>query len=379
MSRRSIKQNVELDKIDFEDLQHLVVVEIDGAHRPEGLESLITKELDCKKSPNLPFFPASSCNRHVYIFDIRSIDPDKTPNLYEAIQSGYKDFRLKIYTGAKEGLVFLLSWVSGGLNKGKHYQDTYNRKTVNLSLQAYLKLIEAYKTCETHKEFQEFYRKILTGIDSDKAKLEKLKEDSASTEMSSSASISTTSESSSSSNDSANSSRAPTPSNIEDNIKWLETSRKETKRIKEFNINRFSDDISREGFVNFITETFKVVDLLCSTLETTKHQYSAKLWSGNIKKESLEQLKESDLDLFKRIIDCRTDFVSSITEFLVDGAIEKTLTRPSLQKKVEDEFAARIEELNKEALLTFKSTTSSPTPLLVGVLKKLPQLNLLNN
>jgi len=295
---------------------------------------------------SLDFLSASSCRRHVYFFRNAQVAADSTiPALQELAGHSITDSpNLRIYF-AKDVLKFLLLWVSGSLNEGKYCNDTYNRKTVNTCVELFEKFLAIRDEVKSltlgsapetkHKDLGKAFGKKFT-----------LLQNSIDKEIQ------------------ALRATQPTPSNLEEKVKWQTTKKEEASRMKEFGFLRSIESSSAHEFDEQLKNIFVVVNTLCTFLEQTKQLNGLKqLWSGVIKKENLDALKEANTELFKEIIRCRKEFLSSTADDLLQ-TLDNSLTVEEVRQKAFEKFSKRISELSVAAKKTLEGRDKSPSELL---------------
>lgn len=120
-SAREFKQKLPLDKVDLNAFDNLVVVELETDLLSEEERRMIAEIKSTRNTA--PFLPASSCRRHVYILRREDLDEKTTPILCSFVRDNHKDGKVRVYSGGCEAMKFLATWVSGGLNGGKHLND----------------------------------------------------------------------------------------------------------------------------------------------------------------------------------------------------------------------------------------------------------------
>lgn len=205
------------------------------------------------------FFPASSCKRHVYILRKSDLEEslksarDKDKKFLEVELKEKKYDNLNIYFG-NDALIFLIKWISGSLNESKFFQDTYNKKTVEIGFNCFKSLYPGKASLEAKE----------------------LKPD--------------------------------TREESSDREGWIKLEAEESKRIKSF----FRDKLLHEdrGLVPYLEKIFTLTKLLSSVLQSLKESPEFKgLWAGNITKLTLSKAAKEDSEFFTEVLECRKKFV----------------------------------------------------------------------
>ena len=251
----------------------LVVINTYGLNKNSDMAKAI-QELTGNTNINVPFVPLSTCNRHVYVLSkdllLREFQSENNnlPILSKLFNSGSRDDTFQIYKG-DEAMKWVTTWVSGSLNKGKYCQDTYNKKTVIDRLDIFSKLSNgdnSKKRQEICNELREKINKEVEGIN-------------------------------------------VTEKNSDEKLKWLKEKRENIKSVNDLNPYRILDEQDRNAFCNYVGTIFNMASRITSGLEALKNSDQIKpLWSGLIKKENLDVIKEENVELFKEVMDTRTSF-----------------------------------------------------------------------
>ena len=180
----------------------LVVIELDtdGALFSRDARGKLLEEL---RSPDntMPFLPASSCTRHVYLMRKSDIAASNNVVLKQPVLKGIEEDKIHVHSG-NAAMKHLVEWFAGGLNEGKYYHDTYNRKTVQYSFQSHHNLCTIPQFAEVR------IPEINDEIAALSLQLAEAKEKAVKEAIES----------------------------LEAKIKWLEVEKKEIKRIEGFNI-----------------------------------------------------------------------------------------------------------------------------------------------
>lgn len=262
------------------------------------------------------FLSASSCRRHVYIFRRSDmLEQPVIPELRGLAESTSKAGSLRIYLGM-DSLKFLMVWLSGSLNEGKYCNDTYNRKTVNTCVELFENFLQMRKDSDgDFKAFGKEFTKLQNQLDAEIRDLKTKK-----------------------------------PPNFEEKIKWLETKKEEASRMKDFNFLRIDEHSKPDNFLLDLRNAFVVANKLCNVFERIKYLPQIKdLWSGAIKKETLDIIKAEDRELFSGIMKCRKDFIEYTSDILLEALKERTMSMDDINSRITERFAVSIKELSSAA------------------------------
>lgn len=314
--RRHLSHDTLSTKGEFDDL---LVVEI--LTDPQGTPTTFQTDERGKfvawiKKNLVPYFPASSCQRHVYL--LKKSDVEKYFALMEAdvkykftpqdkaarrILLGLENHHNLTTHSAEAAMTYLTKWIAGGLNRQKYLQDTYNVKTVTIGF-------ECFKTLSLPGGSDSLAARKLA-IEGEVAKITDPKSERAS---------------------------------------WLKEEKEEIDRVVKF----FNPKaLQKNGdFVTYLGRVFEVAIKLSSVLHSLKELPTMKaLWSADITKLTLSIAEKKDVTFFQRVIECRTEFIDTAVAALTTYSTElvaKEDLRSATMKHLRN-LEERISDLARKA------------------------------
>ena len=299
--------------IDDHQFDNLLILEAETDLVGESQRDILAEIQDARNN-TIPFFPASSCRRLIFIFQKSDISREITPRLFDFINKDatIRD-TMKIYEG-KDGLAFLTMWLSGGLNIRKYHHDTYNKKTANISFDTYKELLNILSLCrrDSEKKFSSVTSDMIDTID--------LKMRSLGSETS--------------------------------DYGWLKSEKDETIRMRRIGVNRFRDESHQAEFSSLLDGAQKISNFLCYIFEKIKTLPEIKeLWSEAITKSKLELMHTTNRGLFDDIISCRKRFVGYVAKSLVvaSESIAPHDIKKNLLRFLPDDMTTEIATLSSMA------------------------------